>query len=106
MCLRMSVQVWVCVAAGAERVAGLVEDCLVRARCIPRAAAQQRFIAAVAGDLLQVACGRMLRIQQQADNFRDILSPHWAPKVCARGLGEVGGLVAGKSFTAHSDLGP
>ena len=72
-----------------------MEDCLVRARCIPRAGPQQRFIAAVAGDLLKLAEGRMVRILKQADNFHDLLSPHWAPKVSMYTVGWAWGVGRG-----------
>eukprot|EP00775_Hariotina_reticulata_P007466 gene7466-7676_t len=57
----------------AEEVAALVESLLARLRFIPQPEAQERYLAGAVGAVLQQAHGRILRMLQQADVFKDLV---------------------------------
>lgn len=52
-------------------------------RYIPQPEAQERYLAGAVGAVLEQAHGRILRMLQQADVFKDITSYNWLPRVGA-----------------------
>lgn len=59
----------------------LVESLLHRIRYIPQPEAQERYLAGAVGVVLEQAHGRIQRMLQQADVFRDITGYSWLPRV-------------------------
>eukprot|EP00878_Enallax_costatus_P018800 GHUV01019813.1.p1 GENE.GHUV01019813.1~~GHUV01019813.1.p1 ORF type:complete len:717 (+),score=259.77 GHUV01019813.1:106-2256(+) len=66
----------------AEDVVALVESLLHRMRYIPQPDAQEGYLAGAVGVVLEQTHGRIKRMLQQADVFRDITSYSWLPRVC------------------------
>lgn len=63
------------------QVTALVESLLHRMRYIPQPDAQERYLAGAVGVVLEQALGRITRMLQQAEVFRDITSYSWLPRV-------------------------
>jgi len=63
------------------QVVALVESLLARLRFIPQPEAQERYLAGAVGAVLQQAHGRILRMLQQADVFKDLTGYAWLPRV-------------------------
>lgn len=59
----------------------LVESLLKRMRYIPQPEAQEHYLAGAVGVVLEQAHGRITRMLQQADVFREITSYSWLPRV-------------------------
>jgi len=70
-----------CAAVLCAQVVALVESLLARLRFIPQPEAQERYLAGAVGAVLQQAHGRILRMLQQADVFKDLTGYAWLPRV-------------------------
>lgn len=72
---------WARAAVFGQQLVGLVEGLLDRLRFIPQPDAQERYLSGAVGAVLQQAHGRILRMLQQADVFKDITSYMWLDRV-------------------------